>query len=115
MKLILEGGFTGMENYVCELTKELDRLADFLDKEYYDIHHHYILIDKLNMKDKILAIRVPGGTVGDLELNEDFTIKSVKVDTNYVVKTYQKNVNGEIQKFVGMKLEIPTKWLKMEL
>ena len=114
MNIILkvDGGFTDMVHYTCELTKELDKLAGFVDKDYYAYHHHYILIDRLCMKEKVLAIRVPGGTVGDITLNDDFTIKSLKVDTNYVVKSYDTKVNEKISNFIGKKIEIPKRWLQ---
>ena len=110
MNLILDGGFSGMEHYVCELTKYLDELAGFSYQDYYELHHHYILFDNLSLKDGLFAIRVPGGTVGEIHTDSEFNITKIKVDTNYVVKTYVETVNEAIQKFVGRKLNLPSNW-----
>lgn len=93
------------EHYTCELTKELDLLSKMSEQTWYDIFHHYVLVDDLSRKEKCLAIRVPGGTVGGIWFNENNIITGVEVDTNYVVKTYQSNVNELIQKFIGEVIE----------
>lgn len=93
------------DEYVCELTKELDVLAEFIDKEFYDIFFHYIVADNWCKKVNILAIRVPGGTVGSIYIDDNNVITKIVVDTEYVVKTYPNNVNELIQKFVGEVIE----------
>ncbi len=91
--------------YVCELTKELDVLAKLTDKEFYDIFYHYIVADNYCKKEKCLAIRVPGGTVGGIWIDDNNAITKIVIDTDYVVKTYPSDVNDLIQKFVGEIIE----------
>ena len=92
-------------DYICTLTKELDSLAKLTEEKYYDIFHHYIMADNLDIKDRCLAIRVPGGTVGAIWIDENNTIKDIMIDTNYVVKTYPDNINESIKKYIGETIE----------
>lgn len=89
------------DEYRCELTKELDSLAKLTDKKGYDFFHHYIYASELCKKDKCLAIRVPGGTVGGILIDDNNVITKIDIDTDYVVKTYPSNVNELIKKYVG--------------
>lgn len=93
--------------YVCELTKELDKLSGIDNHEDYAwVFHHYILRDSWYIKNKCVAIRVPGGTVGCVWYDDDFRITKIEVDTNYVIKTYPDDINEIIQnKYVGTKIE----------
>lgn len=92
-----------MSEYYCDVTSELDRLAG-LDSNC--CWKHYILADKFNKKERCLAIRIPGGTLGDLEYDENNIITRIYACTDYVVKTYPDDVNAQLQKFVGQKIEI---------
>lgn len=56
-------------------------------------------------KQKCLAIRIPGGTLGGIWYDENNIIRKIVVDTKYVVKTYPSDVNEQLKKFVGEKLE----------
>ena len=105
MKLEIESDGINLKEYVCELTKELDKLSGIDKAEYYEWHHHYLLVAGWHTKENYMAIRVPGGTVGLIEYDDDFKITKLKVDTDYVVKTYPKNVNEIIQKYIGVKVE----------
>ena len=91
--------------YICELTKKLDLLAELIDKEFYDVFYHYIVADGYCKADKCLAIRVPGGTVGGIWLDDNNVITKIVIDTDYVVKTYPSNINDLIQDFVGEVIE----------
>ena len=93
------------DEYRCELTKELDSLAKLSESEYYDWFYHYILADDWCKKEKCLAVRVPGGTVGGVWVDENNVITKIFIDTDYVVKTYQNDVNELIQKFIGQVIE----------
>ena len=75
----------------CELTTTLDELAGLTDNK--SCRKHYIMIDNLTKKNKCMAIRIPGGTVGSIHYNEDKVITDITIDTNYVVKSYVDNVN----------------------
>lgn len=91
--------------YKCQLTKELDSLAKLNENDYYDFFYHYIQADELCKKEKYLAIRVPGGTVGGMWIDDNNRIIKIIIDTDYVVSTYPDNVNELIQKFVGEIIE----------
>lgn len=101
----LEQYITSCNEYRCDLTKELDNMSGISRLNYCDLFHHYILADEWCRKQKCLAIRVPGGTVGGIHFDDNNIIIKIVVDTNYVVKTYPVNVNELIQKFVGEIIE----------
>lgn len=56
-------------------------------------------------KQKCLAIRIPCGTLGGIWYDENNIIRKIVVDTKYVVKTYPSDVNEQLKKFIGEKLE----------
>lgn len=94
------------EEYICELTKELDVLAKLTSEEVFERFRHYIVADDLYKKEKCLAIRVPGGTVGGIYLDDNNVITKIYIDTDYVVKSYPSDVNEIIEKkFVGEVIE----------
>ena len=90
----------------CELTKELDKLTGLDTEEYYERFYHYIITDRLSEKDKCYPVRVPGGTVGGVWVDDDNIITKIVIDTNYVVKTYPEDVNEQMKKFIGQKIEV---------
>ena len=92
--------------YVCKLTRRLDELAGLDKQEEYDLFYHYLLYDEWDKKHKMLAIRVPGGTVGEIELDEDNDITHIAVDTNYVIDTYPEDVNERIKEFIGVSIKL---------
>lgn len=105
MKLInkyTDNKYSKMEEYFCDITSELDKLAGI---NADDLWKHYILVDKYCINEKCLAIRIPGGTIGGIWFDDNDVITKIKVDTNYVVKSYTSDVNEQIQKFVGQKIE----------
>ena len=70
-----------------------------------DLFYHYIVADNICKKAKCLAVRVPGGTVGDIYIDNN-TITDIFIDTKYVIKSYPKNINNVIKdKFVGTVIE----------
>ena len=88
------------------MTRELDIVSGIADNQHYRLFHHYILADKWCMNNKCLAIRVPGGTVGGVWIDENNVITKIIVDTNYVVKTYPENVNELMGKYLGKAIEM---------
>ena len=87
--------------FKCDITNELDKLAH-LDTKKNSLYRHYILLENNN----ILPIRIPGGTVGDLYIRDN-KVEKIIIDTNYVVKTYNNNVNELINsKFIGTDFNI---------
>lgn len=97
---------TDSHHAISEITRYLDDLAGLSTSSYYDVFYHYTMEDALDYKEHLLSIRVPGGTVGYIEYDEDMRIQHIHVDTEYVVKTYPKDINQLISnKFNGCKLE----------
>ena len=105
MKLVNRNEWSKTE-FRCALTKELDLLSKIDTSKYYDLFHHYLLVDQIGIKEKCLAIRVPGGTVGGIWIDENNAITNIRINTDYVVKTYASNVNELMQKFVGEIIEL---------
>lgn len=92
--------YSKMNEYYCEITSELDRLAGLNPNGHWK---HYVLYD---YKDNCLPIRIPGGTLGSIECDKNKVITKIHVCTDYVVKTYPSDVNEQIQKLIGQKIEI---------
>ena len=92
--------YAEFREYIGELTEELDKAAN-LDGRYMK---HYIVIDNFSLAEKCTPIRVPGGAVGYICVN-DMVITKIFIDTNYVVKTYREDINEYMKKFVGEKIE----------
>lgn len=102
MKLInkyANSRYSKMNEYYCGITTELDKLAGLDPNGYWK---HYVLCDC----EGYLYIRIPGGTLGSIEYNENRIITKIHVCTDYVVKTYPDDVNKQLQKFIGQKIEI---------
>lgn len=93
-------------NFRCDLTYALDDAASLNKMPDYDLYHHYILVDAIALKEKIIPIRVPGGTVGAVWIDEHNKITMIQIDRNYVVKAYPPNVDEIIAKFIGETIEI---------
>ena len=94
-------------DFRCDLTYLLDELSLLDQMPCYDLHHHYLLIDKIALEEKILPIRVPGGTIGAVFINENNEIAMIKIDRDYVVKTYPANINELLLKFIDEAIELP--------
>ena len=106
MKLELRENWTKTE-FRCDLTRYLDELSLINKLPYYDLYYHYIIVDKIALEEKILPIRVPGGTIGAVFIDESNEITMIQVDRDYVVKTYPANTHEIIAKFIGQTIELP--------
>ena len=104
MKLNYLKGSEITSEYLCEITDELDKSSGLGRKEEGWSNYHYIVVDNYGIKNRCLAIRVHGGTVGALYFDENNIIIKIEIDTNYVVKTYSKDVQNIVNKFVGTKI-----------
>lgn len=93
------------EEFYCDITTELDRLAGIKPIGDFCSWRHYILVDKISLKDKCLSIRIPGGTVGTLFIDDSFIITKIIINPRYVVKTYPIDINEKIEKFVNTKID----------
>ena len=49
-------------------------------------------------------IRVPGGTVGSVWLDENYNIRRIFIDTDYVIESYPKDINEQVKKFLGERM-----------
>lgn len=93
--------YSTLGQYIGALTKELDKLSGRQEDNYMK---HYVVINDFSLSKKCIPIRVPGGTVGYICVN-DMVITKIFIDTNYVVKTYREDINEYMKKFVGEKIE----------
>lgn len=108
--IIIKQDKTSNTAYDCVIAKDLDIMSDRRNGEFWEKHYIYIdshdLQSFYNHEPVDLAIRVPGGTVGDISLDENAIITAIHVDTNYVVTNYWRHVNKHLQKYVGGKVTI---------
>ena len=88
--------------YICAITDELNYLSGYNNTKY----GHYILFDKGYIEDKVIPIRVIGGTVGAIKIDDSLTITDTIIDTEYVVKTYPTNVNELMKHWIGEEIEV---------
>lgn len=95
----------GMTEYRCSLTEKLDDWSGLSGKDHCYMFRHYILLDKTGKKEKCLAIRVPGCTVGSIHYDDNNVITDITIDTGYVIETYPDNVNELVKEFIGEKIE----------
>lgn len=105
MKLEHKNNYNEQE-FVCDLTRELDEVSGISNNQHYNLYHHYILADEWCRNNKCLAIRVPGGTVGGIWVDNNNVITKIVIDKNYVVKTYPDNVNKLMEKYIRKVLEM---------
>lgn len=105
MKLELRDNWCKTE-FRCDLTRRLDELSKISQSPYYSLYHHYIVVDKIALEEQILAIRVPGGTVGAIWIDGNNKIVGIQIDRDYVVKTYPLNTHEVIAEFIGETIEI---------
>lgn len=90
--------------FVCSITQDLDTAAN-INNSGQDLFHHYIAYDDFDLSNSWVVIRVPGGSLGYVKFDNNFTITEIVIDTKYVVKTYPRSINEEINtKYVGHKL-----------
>lgn len=65
------------------------------------------MVTEADMKQRLLYIRIPGGTVGNIFLDKtENIITKITIDTDYVVDSYPENVQEYVQKYIGEKIEI---------
>ena len=97
-----------MSETICDITKDLDHMSKLDTLEEYDSYHHCIYFSRGDIKKHLLYLRVLGETVGSIEFDDNFIIKSISVDSNPIVRTYPTDVNEEIKKkYIGSKLILP--------
>ena len=93
------------EAYFCDLTEELDKLAEL--EKHHTYMRHYVYADDWAFNQKCLPIRMPGRTTGGIWVDDDNVITKVEVDLDgCVIGKYPDDVNEKLQKYVGEKIEI---------
>lgn len=99
-------------DYVCEITKTLDRAAGFKEGS---LMRHYLLFDQPIIKGSYgIPIRVPGGTVGVVFIDKTNHIKGINIDMDYVVKSYDKNTHNIMKGFLDKELQLPKHVTRVE-
>ena len=69
--------FADVGAYACELTDELDALMKAMSDA--SANRHYILADEFCKRNKCLAIRIPGCTLGGIHYNHDNIVTGIDV------------------------------------
>lgn len=90
-----------MGEFYSKLTEELDAA---LNDEHSDRCRHYALANDYCLKNKCLAIRVCGTTVGNIRFDDGNVIQNIVIDSDPVIGCYMKDVNMQLQKYVGQKM-----------
>lgn len=103
MKLIYRRSFK--DQFVCELTRDIDRIVGMKYDHILEDYGHYIYIDEYDLKhlNEPLAIRVPGCTVGAIWLDEDHKITNIELYNGRIIK-YPSNINEIMKKYIGVEL-----------
>ena len=105
MKLQNRSHFKFIEQYTCQLTETIDTLAN-LDTKNSPCFYHYIMADKDMLQNKCLAICVPGGTIGDIYIDDNNNITKIFIATNYIIRNYPDDINEILKEFIGQKIEL---------
>lgn len=89
------------KEYYCNLTKELDTIAGFSGR-----YKHYLL-DVRDSFDNFFAIRVPGRTIGDIELDNRTAIVNIVIAQDFVGNGnfYPRNIRDVLSKYIGEVIE----------
>ena len=86
--------------YECSLTKELDNLINVLR------YGHYVMIDKYWLKEKLLPIRLPGRTIGNIDFDDNLTITNIRLRKEEYNPTLHTEIDTILEKYIGYHLEI---------
>lgn len=88
--------------WTCEITWFLDQVAGLDEKLHYIVINDLILFN--DEDPATYYIRVPGGTVGSIWLDDDYNIRRIFIDTDYVIESYPKDINEQVEKFLGERM-----------
>ena len=107
-----------MNNYYNSFTKELDRYnliyEEFKNKDYAECWRTYLwehgAKNAGQVKEIVIAFRVPGATRGHIRVDKDFVIKKIEFYESTCfskgLACYKETVREVIPKFLGTKLEV---------
>lgn len=107
-EMILEGkyGWSDKE-YYSDITRILDNQCGL---QMIPKHFKNYIYDTRDIWDKhTLAIRIPGRTVGEINIDDNGVITNVEIDRVLIGEDnwYKENVNEELKRFLGMKVVFP--------
>lgn len=103
-KMILEKKNSWSDKeYYCDITKLLDNCSRLPKSKHFK---NYVYDTRDLWDKKTLAIRIPGRTVGSIEIDEKSVIKNISIDDVLIGEDnwYVENVNDKLKKFIGMKV-----------
>lgn len=89
--------------YYCDLTRKLDLLCGYTVTN--PRYKHYIY-DTRDLWDNCLAIRIPGRTIGSIEVDTNSVITNISFYTDLLDGIYPTNIYGELEAYVGVTLEM---------
>ena len=95
--------FADVGAYVCELTDELDALVKAMPDA--SANRHYILADEFCKRNKCLAIRILGCTLGVIHYNHDNIVTEIEINTDCEDEICLSNVSKLVKKYIGDKIE----------
>ena len=83
-------------------------LTTTLDKFLYGLNHLYFVYipeeDINDKKERYLAIRRPGRTIGEIEVNENNIIVNARI-AEEGVSSFTEDMNKALQQYVGQKID----------
>lgn len=90
--------------WTCEITWFLDQVAGLDEKLHYIVINDLILFN--DEDPATYYIRVPGGTVGSIWLDDDYNIRRIFIDTEYVIESYPEDINEQMRKFISERMMV---------
>lgn len=94
--------YEAMCEFYSNLTEELDVA---LNDTHINESRHYVLANDYCLKNRCLAIRFPGMTVGNIQFDEKNIIRSIIVDSWPITGRYPENINTQLQKYIGKQIQ----------
>lgn len=91
------------DEFRCKITKFLDEARGINNKDVPCQYHHYVVADASYRKDKILAIRVPGSTVGFIKFDKNGVITEVSLFEESL--GYPTDIEDNLKQFIGEQIE----------
>ena len=94
-----------LSEFTCEITDELDKAAGIGRVENSYRSYHFIILDRIGIHDRVLPIRIHGGTVGFIGFDSNKVITKIEIDKHYAIKTYPDDIDDRLKKFIGVKID----------
>lgn len=102
--MIISNEDKSLMHFECELTKELTSVLKYHNRHFY-VYIYGISIKSDLYVDKVLALRVPGCTIGAIILNDDLTIKEIKIYEDCSFK-FKENTENIIKKYIHEEIQL---------